>query len=79
MPMRARSFGRSVLRIADRDAVDGDRAFLERLEAVDAFDQRRLARARRAAHHHDLALGDLGRAVLEHLEGLVPLADVADA
>ena len=66
------------LGIADRDAVDRDRALLKRLEPVDAFDQRRFARARRAAHHDDLALGDFGRAVVEDLEGSVPLAHVAD-
>ena len=63
MPMRERSFGRFGLAVADRDAVDDDLALLERLERVDALDQRRLARARRAADDDHLALVDVGRAV----------------
>jgi hypothetical protein len=39
-----------------RHAVDRDLALLEGLERVHALDQRRLARARGAADHHDLAL-----------------------
>ena len=36
MPMRERSFEQVGLRVADRDAVDGDLALLEGLEAVHA-------------------------------------------
>src|SRR6266581_8537303 len=64
--------------IADRDAVDRDIAFLERLQAVHALDERRLAAAGGAAHDDDLALLHLGRAAGEHLEAAVPLAHVAD-
>ena len=48
--------GQVGLRVADRDAVDDDLALLERLERVDALDERRLAAARGAADHDDLAL-----------------------
>jgi hypothetical protein len=68
MPTWARSFGRSVLRVADGNAVDEDLALLERLEAVHALDERRLARAGGAADDDDLALLDLGGAVRQHLE-----------
>ena len=40
----------------DRNAVDGDLPLLERLEAIHALDQRRLARPRRPADDDDLAL-----------------------
>ena len=78
MPTRARSLGRSVFGSFTGDAVDGDLALLERLQRVDALDQRRLARARGAADDDDLALLDLGRAVGQHLEAAVPLGDVGD-
>ena len=35
---------------------------------VDAFDERRLARARWTAHHDDFALGDFRRAMIQHLK-----------
>ena len=67
------------LGVVDLGAIDADVAVLERLQRVDAFDQRRLARSRRAADHHHLALGDAGGAVGQHLEGrAVPFVDVAD-
>src|SRR5262249_2299804 len=66
------------LAVAHGNAGDRDAALLERLEPRDALDQGRLARARRAAHPHHPALGDLGGAVLEHLEVPVPLADAAE-
>ena len=66
------------LRVADRNRVDRDLAFLERLERVDALDDRRLAAARRAAHDDDLALLYFGRAIGQDLEGAVPLAHVLD-
>jgi hypothetical protein len=58
MPTRARRLRQVGLRVADRYAVDRDAALLEGFQAVDALDQRRLARTRRAADHHHLALGD---------------------
>src|SRR5947208_16154353 len=65
--------------IVDLDAVEDDLALLKRLQRVDAFDQRRFSRTRRTAHHHYLALGDLGRAILQRLEDWpVPFIDVAD-
>ena len=38
------------------------------LKEVHAAEEGRLAAARRADHHHDLALADLGRNALQHLE-----------
>jgi hypothetical protein len=45
---------------------------------VDAFDERRLARARWTAHHDDFALGDFRRAMLQHLKIGVPFTDFAE-
>src|SRR3954464_5523032 len=71
--------GQVGLAIVDLDAIDRDHAILERLQRVDAFDQRRLARTGGPADHHDLTLGDRGRAILQHLKGrTVPLVDVTD-
>ena len=78
MPTRARNFGRSVPGSLDRDAVDRDLALLERLKAVHAFDQCGFSGTRRAAYDHDLALGDIGAAILQHLKVRIPLADVID-
>src|SRR5687767_14609762 len=64
--------------IADAYAVDADAASLERLERIDAFDERRLAGARRPAHDDHLALADVRSAVGEHLKRSVPLADTLD-
>ena len=66
------------LRIADRDAVDRDLALLERLEAVHALDQRGLAGARGPQTTTTSPLATSVRAVGEHLEAAVPLADVLD-
>src|SRR5580700_3038458 len=71
-------FGQIGLGIADRDAVDADLTLLEWFEAVDAFYQSRFTRARRSAHYDDLALGDLGTAVLEHPGWSIPLAETGD-
>src|SRR3984893_1952043 len=65
--------------IIDLDAVEDDFAALERLQRVDAFDQRRFSRSGRTAYHHHLALGDAGGAILQRLEaGPVPFVDVTD-
>ena len=41
MPMRERSLERLVVfAVSDRNTVDGDIAFLKRLQSVDGFDQR---------------------------------------
>src|ERR1700722_19097975 len=65
--------------VVDLDAVEDDVALLKRLQRIDAFDQRRFARPRRTAHHHHLALGDAGGAILQRLEVRpVPFIDVAD-
>src|ERR1700688_3898686 len=67
------------LGIIDLDAVEDDFAALERLQCIDAFDQRRFPRARRTADDDDLALGDRGGAILQRLEGgAIPFVDVAD-
>src|SRR5690606_26016706 len=63
---------------AHRDPVDPYLALLERLERVHALDERRLARSRGSAHHHDFTLRDRGRAIAQHLEAAVPLRYVAD-
>ena len=52
-------------------------ARLDLLQPVDGADQRRLARARRAADHDDLALLDLGVDVDERVVVAVPLVHVA--
>src|SRR5215471_3384342 len=67
------------LRVADRNPVDRDRAFLEWFKSVDAFDEGRFSGARRAAHHHDLTFGDVGRAIFQYLNLAVPLAHMADS
>jgi hypothetical protein len=77
MPMRAQR-GQARGRVADRRAVHADRPLLEGLEAVDGLDERRLARAGRAAHDDHVAARDARRAVAQDLEGAVPLADIVD-
>src|SRR6185437_10457261 len=65
--------------IVDLDAVDADFAALERLERIDALDQRRLARARRTAYHHHFAPRHIRGAIPQRLEARpVPFVDVAD-
>ncbi|MCY1537242.1 hypothetical protein D9M68_727310 [compost metagenome] len=59
-------------------AVDQDVAALDGLQRVDGLDERGLAGARRPADHHDLALVDAGRALLEHVVGAVVLVHPAD-
>src|SRR6202008_3040097 len=66
------------LRVADRDPVHRDIAFLERFETVDAFDQGRFSRSRWAAHHDYLAFGNFGGAILQHLDFAVPFTDIGD-
>src|SRR6202166_880457 len=67
------------LGIVDLDAVEDDFAALERLQCIDAFNQRRFTRTRRPAHHDHFALGDGGGAILQRLEGgTVPFVDVTD-
>src|ERR1700732_2499291 len=72
-------FRQICLGVVDPDAVQDDFPALDRLQRVDAFDQCRFARARRAAHHHHLALGDAGGAILQRLKARpVPFVDVTD-
>ena len=71
----SRSFGRQRV---DHPAVDGDLARGDLLEAGEHPQQRRLAAARRADQHHELAVGDVDRDAVQHLERAVGLADVAD-
>ncbi|MCY1175238.1 hypothetical protein D9M73_154680 [compost metagenome] len=47
------------LRISQLQAVDGHGAFIERLQAVEAAQEGRLARARRADHDQHFALGNI--------------------
>src|SRR5262245_56564702 len=67
------------LRVADRNPLHRDGAFLERFECVDAFDQRRFAGPRWSAHHDDLAFGDIGRTIFQYLNLAVPFADLGDS
>ena len=57
-------------------AVDENAAALDRLEAVHAHQQRRLARARAAEDRDDLAFRDRHRHALQHLERAEGLVDV---
>src|ERR1700730_2554564 len=61
------------------DAVDDDAAFLKFLQRVDAADQRRLARARRAADYDALAFGDLEVDVTQHMKIAVPFVEAGHA
>src|SRR3546814_11030787 len=63
-------------RRSHRNAVDEDFTFLKRFERVGRLDQCGLARPRRTAYNHDLALGHGCAAVCQYLEGSVPIADV---
>src|SRR5436305_2996507 len=60
------------------DAVDDDLAALMLLEPVDAADHRRFAGAGGAADDDALALADLQRDVLEHVQLAVPSMDGAE-
>ena len=53
-------------------------SFLERLQRIDALDQRRFSRSRWAADHHHLALGDARGAILQRLRSARTICDVAD-
>src|SRR5712664_4269435 len=66
------------LGVVDLDAVEDDLSALERLQCVDAFDQGRFSRTGRTAHHHHLALGDAGGAILPRLKPSVPFVHMAD-
>ena len=67
------------LGVVDLDTVEDDFAALERLQRIDAFDQRRFSRPRGTAHHHHLALGHACGAILQRLEARpVPFVDMAD-
>jgi hypothetical protein len=59
-------------------AVDHDAARLDRLQPVEGADQRRLARARRPAHHDDLALVDGLGHVDQGVVAAVPLVDFVE-
>ncbi|MND87760.1 hypothetical protein D3C80_797680 [compost metagenome] len=63
--------------LAERRAVDGDAAFLDFLQMVDAADQRRLAGSGWAAKHDMLAAPDFEVDPLQHLQVAVPLVDAA--
>ena len=78
MPTRARSFGRLVFGSAIEMPSTTMSPFWNGSSALTHLDQRRLARARRAADDDDLALLDAGRAVGQHLEAAVPLGNVLD-
>ena len=67
----SRSFGGDVVddALADRDLAGGDR-----LEPGDHGEQRRLAAARRADQHDELAGLDLEVDALQHLDGAEALA-----
>ena len=64
--------------VPNRGPVHQDLAFLERFQAVDALDERRLARAGGSAHHDHFSLLHLRGAPGEDLEPAVPLAHVPD-
>src|SRR6266481_4067583 len=66
------------LRVVHGNPGDRNGPLLERLEPIDALDERRLARARWPADHDDFALLDMRRAILQHLKVGVPLADFAE-
>ena len=58
----------SLLPVADELPVDREAAGVDLLEVIDAAQERRLARARRAEHAHHLAALDLERDPLQDLE-----------
>jgi hypothetical protein len=64
--------------VADQLAVDADLARVVGLEEVDAAEQRRLARARRADQAGDLARRDRQADLLQRVEAVVMLVDRAD-
>src|SRR6266566_3405975 len=62
----------------DRLAVDAYFSLLDGLEAVDAADERALARARGAADHDHLGGCHVERDVLQHVERAEPLVDLLE-
>ncbi|MNT57450.1 hypothetical protein D3C72_1948170 [compost metagenome] len=72
----AAQLGQVGLGVVQCNSVHRDLALLEGFERVDGLDQRGLARARRAAHHHHFTLLDGGRAFVEHLHRAIPLGYV---
>ena len=68
IPIRRRTRFASTPRRGDLLAVDDDPARVDRLDQVDAAQQRRLARARRADQADDLVLGDGEVDAAQHLE-----------
>jgi hypothetical protein len=65
--------------VGELDAVDDQVPALVFLEAVDAADQGRLARARGAADHDALAARDVELDVAQHVELAVPLVDAVES
>jgi hypothetical protein len=63
----------------DVPSVDDEPAGLDRLQAVDAPDQRALAGAAGAAHHGYLAPGHLEVDVDQHVVGAEPLVDLFES
>ena len=61
--------------VRDPLPVDDDLSFLDALEHVEAAQQRRLARARRADQADDVVLDDVERDLLQHLQVAEPLRD----
>jgi cysteine synthase A len=61
------------------DAVDDDPAFLKFLQRIDAADQRRFARTRRAANHDAFALCHIEVDVAQHMKVAKPLVQRRDA
>jgi hypothetical protein len=80
MPMSARwraaSRGAVALAVADQLAVDVQATGVDLLQVIDAAQQRRLPRARRADEAGDRAAGDLQVDALEHLQAAEGLAHV---
>ena len=76
MPILCRSLLRSVPSGVDLGAVDEDLPALDRLEPVDAHQQRRLARARAADDRDHLALLNGEADAVEHLEAAETFPDV---
>ena len=68
MPMRRRTRSTSTPRAGDLVALDADAAGVDRLEQVDAAQQRRLAAARRADEADDLVLGHVEVDAAQDLE-----------
>src|SRR4029077_15732297 len=61
------------------NSVHDDPAFLKFLECVDAADQRRFSRARRAADHDALTPADIEIDVAQNMKIPVPFVEAGDA